>query len=326
MTPTPRRAAPHAGSPAIAARRRRGAAPPRARRHPPPRRAAPRRPPRASSPATAASPARPGPTQPGDDVRRIDWNVTARMPRHPRPRDHRRPRAGDLGAASTARPASTSAPPRCEKRDLALAAVGRHRLPHRAHRQPRSACIVAGADGRRSSCPAGTGRRAPAGHAARRHPALRRQRRRPGRPDRRHRLAWRRAGQPPPGPGRRGLRLPRPRPAGSGPCAASPSATRCWPSRSSTPGELALPDVGMHRRWSTPRPAPSARSRPATARSASATPPPPPRSGQAIARGIRAAGADHLVLRTDRDWLLDIVRFVSRRKQRRRVAAGTAHR
>jgi uncharacterized protein (DUF58 family) len=45
-----------------------------------------------------------------------------------------------------------------------------------------------------------------------------------------------------------------------------------------------------------------------------------------IARRIRGAGADHLVLRTDRDWLLDIVRFVGRRKERRRVAAGTAHR
>jgi uncharacterized protein (DUF58 family) len=46
---------------------------------------------------------------------------------------------------------------------------------------------------------------------------------------------------------------------------------------------------------------------------------------QDIARRIRSAGADHLVLRTDRDWLLDIVRFVGRRKERRRVAAGTAH-
>jgi uncharacterized protein (DUF58 family) len=44
-----------------------------------------------------------------------------------------------------------------------------------------------------------------------------------------------------------------------------------------------------------------------------------------IARRIRSAEADHLVLRTDRDWLLDIVRFVGRRKERRRVAAGTAH-
>jgi len=35
-----------------------------------------------------------------------------------------------------------------------------------------------------------------------------------------------------------------------------------------------------------------------------------------IARAIREAGADHLVLRTDSDWLLDLVRFVSWRRDR----------
>lgn len=35
-----------------------------------------------------------------------------------------------------------------------------------------------------------------------------------------------------------------------------------------------------------------------------------------IARRIRAAGSDHLVLRTDRDWLVDVVRFVARRRER----------
>lgn len=35
-----------------------------------------------------------------------------------------------------------------------------------------------------------------------------------------------------------------------------------------------------------------------------------------IARRLRAAGADHLVLRTDRDWLLDLARFVSGRRDR----------
>ncbi len=35
-----------------------------------------------------------------------------------------------------------------------------------------------------------------------------------------------------------------------------------------------------------------------------------------IAARIRAAGADHLQLRTDRDWLLDLARFVSRRRDR----------
>jgi uncharacterized protein (DUF58 family) len=37
-----------------------------------------------------------------------------------------------------------------------------------------------------------------------------------------------------------------------------------------------------------------------------------------IARGIRRAGADHLQLRTDRDWLLDLVRFVALRRHRLR--------
>ena len=35
-----------------------------------------------------------------------------------------------------------------------------------------------------------------------------------------------------------------------------------------------------------------------------------------IAAAIRASGADHLVLRTDRDWLVDLARFVSGRRDR----------
>ena len=35
-----------------------------------------------------------------------------------------------------------------------------------------------------------------------------------------------------------------------------------------------------------------------------------------IAEAIRAAGVDHMVLRTDRDWLLDVVRFVADRRAR----------
>jgi uncharacterized protein (DUF58 family) len=41
----------------------------------------------------------------------------------------------------------------------------------------------------------------------------------------------------------------------------------------------------------------------------------------AIASTLRGAGADHLVLRTDRDWLLDLVRFVDGRRRRRRAPA-----
>ena len=36
-----------------------------------------------------------------------------------------------------------------------------------------------------------------------------------------------------------------------------------------------------------------------------------------IARNITAAGAEHLVLRTDRDWLFDIARYVETRRRRR---------
>lgn len=45
-----------------------------------------------------------------------------------------------------------------------------------------------------------------------------------------------------------------------------------------------------------------------------------------IARSLRRVGADHLVLRTDRDWLIDLVRFVALRRRRidhlRRSKAG----
>ncbi|HEY8525112.1 MAG TPA: DUF58 domain-containing protein [Acidimicrobiales bacterium] len=37
---------------------------------------------------------------------------------------------------------------------------------------------------------------------------------------------------------------------------------------------------------------------------------------EGIARALRSVGADHLVLRTDRDWLIDLVRFVALRRRR----------
>jgi uncharacterized protein (DUF58 family) len=43
----------------------------------------------------------------------------------------------------------------------------------------------------------------------------------------------------------------------------------------------------------------------------------------AIAQGLRRAGAGHLQLRTDRDWLMDVVRFVA---NRRRAGTGGASR
>jgi uncharacterized protein (DUF58 family) len=43
---------------------------------------------------------------------------------------------------------------------------------------------------------------------------------------------------------------------------------------------------------------------------------------EATARVLRGAGVDHLVLRTDRDWLFDLVGFVDRRRRRRVAAPG----
>lgn len=42
------------------------------------------------------------------------------------------------------------------------------------------------------------------------------------------------------------------------------------------------------------------------------------------ARAVRAARADHLLLRTDRDWVLDLAKFVDQRKRRRRTATVVA--
>ena len=42
-----------------------------------------------------------------------------------------------------------------------------------------------------------------------------------------------------------------------------------------------------------------------------------------IARDLRGSGADHLTLRTDTDWMLDLVRFVVSRRQNRQSVAPT---
>lgn len=81
------------------------------------------------------------------------------------------------------------------------------------------------------------------------------------------------------------------------------------------PRELSLPDVGYlavvdpasGRTREVPTASKKLRERYATAAAA---------QRQTISDTIRRAGADHLVLRTDQDWLLDIVRFVASRRER----------
>jgi uncharacterized protein (DUF58 family) len=91
------------------------------------------------------------------------------------------------------------------------------------------------------------------------------------------------------------------------------------------PRELELPDVGV---LSVVDPATGATREVATSskklrsRYAAAA----AEQRQTIADGLRTAGVDHLVLRTDRDWLFDVVRFVTERRTRvhaRRSGWGT---
>ena len=94
------------------------------------------------------------------------------------------------------------------------------------------------------------------------------------------------------------------------PLRALAAGTTWSPSRSSTRASWTLPDVGLltvvdpetgRRRFVDTGDATVC---------ATATPRPQPASGPTIARRLAAAGADHLVLRTDRDWVVDLVRFV----------------
>ncbi|MGQ0617519.1 MAG: DUF58 domain-containing protein [Acidimicrobiia bacterium] len=81
------------------------------------------------------------------------------------------------------------------------------------------------------------------------------------------------------------------------------------------PRELTLPDVGMlhviEPESGRVREVATGDSR-LRARYAAAT----AAQRTAIAAGLRSAGADHLQLRTDQDWLIDLVRFVALRRRR----------
>lgn len=81
------------------------------------------------------------------------------------------------------------------------------------------------------------------------------------------------------------------------------------------PRELSLPDVGLltvvDPATGRTREVPTASRRLRARYEAAAS-----EQRAATADAIRASGADHLVLRTDRDWLLDVVRFVVDRRAR----------
>jgi uncharacterized protein (DUF58 family) len=261
--------------------------------------------------------------QAGDDVRRIDWNVTARTV-VPHVRETVADRELETWVCVDASASLGFGTAGCEKRDLSLAAVAAVGFLTTRGGNRIGAVLPAGGSG----------------SAQRPAPVL------PARSGRLHLQALLSTvhdhlATPTPGrtdlPGalermgrsmrRRGLAvvvsdfLDSP--------ASSPTGEGAWvqPLRALTARhevlavevvdrrELALPDVGVVRledpetgnvvdvQTSDPR----LRRRFAEAASA---------QRDAIAAGIRRAGADHLVLRTDRDWLVDLARFVAWRRQR----------
>ena len=100
-------------------------------------------------------------------------------------------------------------------------------------------------------------------------------------------------------------------------CASSAYATTCWPIEILDPRELELPDGGVMEfvdpetgaihevQTSDPQLRAPVRGRRR------------PHSGARSPSAIRGAGAAHLRLRTDSDWLFDIVRFVAAQRHAR---------
>ena len=197
----------------------------------------------------------------------------------------------------------------CEKRDLALAAIAAVGFLTAAHRQPHRRRRARGRAGRRP-LPARTRPRPPAGAAAPR--AARRPRTTiPAPPISTAALAPPGRGHPAPRPRRGRLRLPRPPASGSGRCGALGARHEVLAVEVVDPRELELPDVGVLDLVDPETGRASARSTPATpaprARYAEAAAAPAGRDRQPHPRRRRRPP----VLRTDRDWLLDLVRFVA---------------
>jgi uncharacterized protein (DUF58 family) len=227
--------------------------------------------------------------QPGDDVRRIDWNVTARL-QETHVRDSIADRELETWMLVDASSSVAFGTAVCEKRDLALAAVAATGfLTARAGN--RVGAMTVGPQGASTPIPARAGRvhleagmRRLAGTAR-----------------------------------RRGLVVVVSDFLDPG---AWPTALRALSLRHDVlcvelvdPVELALPDVGMlvlHDAETGEEIEVPTRDKAFRRRYEEAA----ADQRAHIAARVRSAGADHLQLRTDRDWLLDLARFVSRRRDR----------
>ncbi len=247
--------------------------------------------------------------QAGDDVRRIDWNVTARS-LVPHVRESIADRELETWALVDVSASLDFGTAECEKRDLALAAVAALGFLTSRTGNRMGTVILEGEH--TAIVPARTGR---VHLQALLHRVLLAARdEHPGVSD--LELGLRKLGGTMP---RRGLAVVVSDFIAPG---AWEKPLRVLSSRHETlavevldPRELTLPDVGVidvvdpetGARLEVPTGSEQVRNRYAEAAAAQRAD---------IAARIRAAGADHLRLRTDRDWLLDLVRFVGWRRER----------
>jgi uncharacterized protein (DUF58 family) len=247
--------------------------------------------------------------QPGDDVRRMDWNVTARM-QAPHVRETIADRELETWAMVDLSSSLGFGTATCEKRDLAVAAIAAVGFLT-ARTGNRLGAVTL--EGRQlATIPARTGR----AHllALLRRVVASAQDDHAGAADLAQGLGRLAATMP-----RRGLAVVISDFLDDG---AWERALRAVSARHETlaievvdPRELELPDVGVieledpetGQRIEVQTASGAIRDRYADAASA---------QREDIARRIRGAGADHLVLRTDRDWLLELVRFVAWRRER----------
>jgi uncharacterized protein (DUF58 family) len=255
---------------------------------------------------------------PGDDVRRIDWNVTARTHEaHVRDAVAERELETTLLVDLTA--SMSFGTVRCEKRDIALA-VAAAMMHLTGGAGDRVGAVVLGSDGMKRLPPRG-GRDAA---LALLHRLLSEPRAEGAGPD----LAAGLASVLNP-PRRRGLVVvlsdllspPGVEPSWSRPLRMLASRHDVIVAEIVDPRELSLPDVGVlrlvdpetGRHLEVQTRNKGLRERYAAAAAAR-------RSGHATA--VRRAGAGHVLLRTDRDWLVDLAMFLATRRRLR--AAGRA--
>jgi uncharacterized protein (DUF58 family) len=269
-----------------------------------------------SGPGTEAAEARM--YSPGDDVRRIDWNVTART-QETHVRDAIAERELETTLLVDLTPSMSFGTVRCEKRDIALAVAAA--VMHLAGGAgDRVGAVVLGAEGMRRLPPRG-GRDAA---LALLHRLLAEPRADGDGPT----LAAGLAAVLNP-PRRRGLVVvlsdllspPDAEPAWARPLRMLATRHDVIVAEVVDPRELTLPDVGVlrlvdpetGRHLEVQTRSKALRDRYAAAASAR-------RSGHAAA--VRRAGAGHVVLRTDRDWLVDLATFLATRRRLR--GAGRA--